>query len=88
MILTTLLTAFLAFLGGVFVWLGSLPFIASGLAYLLIAVAYYNTFLDVVPFLRLPFNLFISGVLLELMLIVLKLLLGSRSPMNSNSINN
>jgi len=88
MILTVLLSIILAILGLLLLWIGTIPAISIGLTWFNIAISYYNTFLDVVPFLRLPFTLFVSGILLEIFLLVLKMFLGSRSPMNSSSMLN
>ena len=85
MVFSIFLALLLAILGGLLIWLGTISYIATGLVWFTIAMGYYNTFMDVVPFLRLPFNLFVSGVLLELILLVIKLFFGSRSPVRNNN---
>jgi len=44
------------------------------------AVQYFNTFLSIAPPLRIVFQYFVIGILMELILLVLKLLLGNRVP--------
>jgi len=70
----------LGIVGSIFVAFGgwSLPIIVyQGFTE---AIMYFNTFLGIVPPLRIVLQLFILGLLMELMLMLLKFFLGSKVP--------
>ncbi len=58
-------------------FLGVLPIVFGYMQYM---IEYWNTFLGVAPFMRLPFYLFTCGIGLEIFLLILKFILGSRVP--------
>jgi len=69
-------------IGGHSVDLTNIPYIGDSVySAVVVAVGYWNTALSVVPYLELPWNIFINFIIwFELALIILKVFLGSRTP--------
>lgn len=57
-------------------------YVSSSLIYM---VSIWNSFLDTIPYLQLPYHLLLYYILpFEILLIILKFILGSRVPINNN----
>jgi len=85
MITTWFLQFFTSFIGFLFSFLPIVTLPQLFLTYLGLAVRYWNSFLDTVPYLQLPWTLFLTVILpFEVVLITLRFFLGNRTPVNTN----
>jgi len=89
-VILLVLGAILAIPGVINGWSGvtidSIPLVGEVVhSALLTAVGYWNTFLNIVPYLQLPWHLFLWVILpFEMIMILLRLVLGSRLPVSHN----